>query len=98
MTCGQLWGHVLYSLNIRWLDLVNDLAIGSKKVTRGQLWGLLYRSILIYITHKDLSIDLMNIFQTNIVVGLFGIIVSYRHKVSHSAPQSRQRSDGFPAS
>ena len=30
--------------NNRYLGLVNDSAVGSKKVTRGQLWGVLYRT------------------------------------------------------
>ena len=55
-------------LNIRCLGLVKDSAVGSKKVTRGQLWGELYRIIIFNITHQDLGIDLMNIFQTDISV------------------------------
>ena len=48
-------------------------------MTCGQFWGILYRIILFYITHKDLGIDLMNIFRLILVLG---IMVSYRHMVS----------------
>ena len=64
-----------YSLNINSYNSEMKLilrpdsdGVGSKKVTRGQLWDVLYRLILFYITHKDLGIYLMNIFQTNVIV------------------------------
>ena len=52
--------------------MVNDSTVGSKKVTRGQLRGVLYGNILFCITREDLGIDLINIFQTNISVGYNG--------------------------